>query len=385
MKPSNTPVLILVSLAVIFLTACNHSNKPLDLKASFGKQLFNDKALSRDGTQSCASCHDSQHAFIDPRMNNTSVNAITPGAVSVGQDKLSLGDVNTPMAAYAAFVPDFYYDDEEKLFKGGMFLNGRSSNLIEQAKQPFFNPVEMQNTKKAVVATVQAKYSETMISIFGSDIFSSVDVAFDAVASSIAAFERTEEFASFDSKFDKVLRGDASFTKQEQLGHDLFVAEDKANCAACHPVPKIDSSKMNSVFTDFSYDNLGVPKNELVRSKNGKESSFVDNGLFENVEVSDKGLKGAFRVSSLRNIAVTAPYMHNGVFRDLSTVVHFYNSRDVSGAINPETLLPWAPSEVDSTKNTEELGDLGLSDDEVSAIVAFMKTLTDERYEHLIQ
>ena len=76
--------------------------------------------------------------------------------------------------------------------------------------------------------------------------------------------------------------------------------------------------------------------------------------------------------------------MHNGVFKDLKTVVSFYNSRDVINALNPETNTPWKPSEVDSTKNTDELGSLGLSNEEVNAIVTFLKTLTDERYEHLI-
>lgn len=381
--------LILSSSIVLSLSACTHTDndqssgyaaEPIVL---FGKKLFHDKDLSKDGTQSCASCHDSKHAFIDPRVNLTSVDSITPGAVSLGQDDTSLGDINTPSITYSAFIPDFHFDSEEGLFKGGLFLNGRAHNLEKQAEQPLLNPVEMQNTKEAVVATVKTKYSATMQSIFGTDIFDSTETAFEAIATSIAAFEKTPLFASFDSKFDKVLRGEASFTAQEQLGHDLFIAEDKGNCAACHPVPELSFSKQESLFTDFSYDNLGAPKNERVRSQNGKAADFVDNGLFDNPNVSDENLKGAFRVPSLRNIAVTAPYMHNGVFRDLETVVEFYNSRDVADAINPETGENWAAAEVDSTKNTEESGNLGLSPEEVTAIVTFMKTLTDERYEHL--
>ena len=89
-------------------------------------------------------------------------------------------------------------------------------------------------------------------------------------------------------------------------------------------------------------------------------------------------------MATLRNIAVTGPYMHNGLFKDLKTVVHFYNTRDVEGAINPETGLPWEEGEVDATKNVNELGDLGLTDEEEDALVAFMKTLTDKQYEHLI-
>ena len=89
-------------------------------------------------------------------------------------------------------------------------------------------------------------------------------------------------------------------------------------------------------------------------------------------------------MSSLRNIAVTAPYMHNGIFTDLRTVISFYNDRDVEGAINPETGNEWRKPEVDATKNTEELGDLGLKEDEIDDILAFLKTLTDQRYEHLM-
>ena len=376
---------------VLFLTSCNHSdNDPqsssetIDSRKSLGEKLFNDVSLSKDGSQSCASCHDSDHAFIDPRPNLSSVDVTTPGAVSTGQDDISLGDINTPSAAYTAFVPEFHFDAEEALFKGGLFLNGRASNLAEQATQPFLNPAEMQNTMENVVATVEGKYADSMKSLYGEDIFDTTEAAFDAIADSIAAFEKTEQFATFDSKFDKVLKDEAAFSVEEQSGLDLFIAEDKGNCAACHPVPDKNSNKVNSLFTDFSYDNLGVPENKLVRAQNNMEADYVDEGLLNNPVVDDSELKGAFRVASLRNVAVTAPYMHNGVFRDLETVVHFYNSRDVRRAKNPETDTGWEKAEIGSTKNTEELGDLGLSSDEINDIVAFLKTLTDERYEHLI-
>ncbi len=384
MKPLIPPTLIILT-ATLLLTSCNQTdNNPIKSKERLGEKLFNDTSLSKNGTQSCASCHDSKHAFIDPRLNLTSIDTMTPGAVSTGQDEISLGDINTPSVTYAAFIPEFHFDNEEKLFKGGLFLNGRADNLVEQAKHPFLNPVEMQSTKEEVVAKVQAHYGESMRSIYGNNIFDSTETAFDAIANSIAAFERTEQFATFDSKFDRVLKGEAEFTADEKIGFSLFMAEDKGNCAACHSVPSRESNKVDSVFSDFTYDNLGVPKNTLVRKINGKGTEFIDNGLFDNPKVNDPGLKGAFRVSSLRNIAVTAPYMHNGVFKNLETVVHFYNTRDVQGALNPETQAPWEPAEVDSTKNVEELGNLGLSSDEENSIVAFLKTLTDERYEYLI-
>ena len=371
-----------MALVVLFLTASRPALS--ETRESLGEKIFNDKSLSKDGTQSCASCHDSQHAFTDPRKNKSSLNATLPGSVSTGQDGKSFGDINAPSATYAAFVPDFHFDKKEKLYVGGLFLNGRAKNLVEQAKQPFLNPSEMQTTEKKVVAKVKAKYSAAMKSLYGEHIFNSTKEAFTAVAKSIAAFERTEKFSSFDSKFDKVLKGKAHFTKEEELGLKLFKDEKKGNCAACHPVPTLESSKTESLFTDFTYDNLGGPKNKRVRSLNGKGSQFVDNGLLDNPKVKDKKLKGAFRVPSLRNVAVTAPYLHNGIFKNLETVVHFYNTRDVKGSVNPETQKPWGKAEVNIGKNVDELGNLELSDAEVKAIVAFMKTLTDERYEHLI-
>jgi cytochrome c peroxidase len=205
-----------------------------------------------------------------------------------------------------------------------------------------------------------------------------------AIADSIAAFEATAQFAPFDSKFDRVLSGEAEFSAEEKLGLELFTDEKKGNCAACHIVPTVDSDKVDRLFTDFTYDNLGLPKNTLVRLQNGKGQGYVDPGLYDNPQVNDPQLRGAFRVSGLRNIAVTGPYMHNGIFRNLSTTVHFYNSRDVKGALNPETQAPWEAPEIPDTMNTEELGDLGLSMQEVNAIVAFMETLTDAKYLHLI-
>lgn len=367
----------------ILLSACNDQSNLS--KEDLGRKLFNDVSLSRDGTQSCASCHDSQHAFIDSRINITSKDGITPSSVSTGQDQTSLGDINTPSAMYTAFNPDFHFDETEQLFVGGVFLDGRANNIIEQAKQPFLNPVEMQNTKEGVVLTVMNKYASSMQEIYGNDIFSETDKAFDAVANAIATFERTEEFSPFNSKFDKFLRGEVVLSDAEQRGMGFFIDENKGNCAACHPVPTKSNSKSGSLFTDFTYDNLGVPKNNMVRANNGKGKDFLDNGLFNHEVVEDEELKGAFRVSSLRNVAVTPPYMHNGVFSKLSTVVNFYNSRDVAGAINPETGSIWESAEVDATKNTDELGNLGLSELEINDIVTFLKTLTDEKYEHLIK
>lgn len=340
---------------------------------ALGEKLYHDTSLSKDKTMSCATCHDIDSAFVDPRPTNLSLGA------SLGDDLISIGDRNAPTAAYAKFIPRFHFDSHEGLYIGGQFLDGRASDLTAQAKGPFLNPVEMNMPDEASVITrVQenANYVQAFKEIYGDDIFNDTQKAYEALADTIAKFEKSNTFSPFSSKYDKALKGDAVLTEQEIRGLALF--NGKAQCHACHP-----SDGDKAQFTDFSYDNLGVPVNHALRSANGKGDSFIDNGLYDNPQVNDESLKGAFRVSTLRNIAVTGPYMHNGVFKDLATVVHFYNTRDVEGAINPETGEAWEKGEVDVNKNDAELGNLKLTAEEED-LVAFLKTLTDEQYEHLI-
>ena len=341
------------------------------LKANLGEKLYSDPNLSADRTMSCATCHSLDHAMIDPRETSMRLGG------SLGNDNVSIGDRNAPTAAYAMFSPDFHFDADESLYIGGQFLDGREKDLKGQAKGPFLNPGEMNMADaSAVVERVKESslYTLELVAIYGADILTDDELAYDAIADSIASFEKTAQFAPFDSKYDQFLAGQAELSPQEREGLALF--EGKAQCIACHPSSSEEDS--HPLFTDFSYDNLGVPVNNALRAANGIANS--DLGLGSVVDESD--LEGAFKVSSLRNIAVTGPYMHNGVFKDLKTVVHFYNTRD-TGGINPETNQVWQSGEVDANKNVNELGDLGLSDAEEDAIVAFLKTLTDKKFESL--
>ena len=140
-------------------------------------------------------------------------------------------------------------------------------------------------------------------------------------------------------------------------------------------------------FSNYQFHNIGVPVNERLRRLNGKGEDFVDRGLLENPQVDDPAQAGRFKVPTLRNVAVTGPYMHNGVFADLRTVVLFYNkynSRSAKRQINPETGEQWGAPEVADNLSLKEL-ETGpaLDDQRIDALVAFMKTLTDRRYEHL--
>jgi cytochrome c peroxidase len=297
---------------------------------------------------------------------------------------MKLADRNVPTASYVAFIPEFgtVIEDGETLFVGGQFLDGRSKDLKAQAGDPFLNPDEMQmESQSEVIDRVKENtlYLTKFEKVYGDDVFADVNKTYDALKDAIAAFEKTDFFAPFDSKYDRMLAGTYTFTDDEQAGMELFADEKRANCVACHPLLTEEGTAGH--FTDFTYDNLGVPANTALRQANGKGEEFIDHGLLANKDVNDTSLDGAFRVTTLRNIEVTGPYMHNGVFKDLKTVVHFYNTRDVAGAINPETGNPWRKPEVPATMNRDELGDLGLSDEEEDLIVSFLKTLSDKRYE----
>ncbi|KZD06934.1 MAG: methylamine utilization protein MauG [Thalassospira sp.] len=352
-------------------------------KAALGEALYFDTNLSKNRTQACASCHEPTTGFRDPRSE------IAHGAYSLGDDGASLGDRNAPMAAYAKFAPDFHFK-EDGTPVGGQFWDGRAKDLAEQAGGPPLNPVEMGMPDKAtVVARLQEDedYVESFKSLFGDDVWSDTDRAYAAMTDAIAAFERTDQFAPFDSKYDRFLRGEYKMTQQEELGRVLFFSQQFTNCNVCHQL-KSSPTAEGETFTNYEYHNIGVPRNVAVRLENAKDPDFTDNGLLDNPAIDDPAHKGKYKTPSLRNVAVTGPYMHNGVFSDLRTVIKFYNkynSRAKSAQLNPETKQPWGDAEVPETISLKELeqGD-ALDTKRIDALVAFLKTLTDARYEPLL-
>jgi cytochrome c peroxidase len=336
----------------------------LTQKQSLGKKLFFDENLSTPVGQSCATCHAPETGFANP-------NADYP--VSQGVHKDRFGNRNDLPAAYAAFSPPFHYDAEEGLYVGGQFWDGRAANLAEQAKGPFLNALEMGNPdEKTVVEKVRSsEYAGLFREVYGTAAFDDPNKAYDMIADAIAEYEKSSEVNQFSSKYDLYLAGKVALTEQELRGLDLFENEDRGKCAECHPNrPLADGTP--PLFTDFTYDNLGVPKNSenpfyyLPKEFNPDGLNFVDLGLGGVLNKTSEN--GKFKVPSLRNIAKTAPYFHNGIFKNLRQVVVFYNTRDIG---------PWAPPEVRANVNNEELGDLGLTEQEVDDIVAFMLTLSD--------
>jgi len=369
-------LLKLVLLLPLLYSATQARGMNFHSKKALGKALYSDKSLSKNRKMSCATCHHKKRAFIDIRKSSIGHMA------GFSADKQFIGDRNVPTASYSAQIPPFHsvIKDGEKVYIGGQFLDGRAKDLKEQAKGPFLNPIEMQMpSKEAVIERVKEnrRYRKAFKRIYGRDIFSDIDASYDALADAIASFEKSRVFSPFNSRYDKFLKGRKRLSKQELRGLALFSDTTRANCVACHPI-----SGNRPLLTNFKYNNLGVPINDELRALNGKGETFIDHGLLDNPNVDDVKFDGAFRVSTLRNIAETAPYMHNGIFKELKTVVHFYNTRDVEGAINPETGQPWRDAEVPATVNHTHMGDLGLSDAEEDDIVAFLKTLTDKRYQN---
>lgn len=367
-------------LILLFLL-CAAAFAGVNDQAKLGEMLFFDTSLSKNRTQSCATCHNPQHGFADNRDNGIG------GMVSLGDDGKSLGDRNAPTASYAVFSPHFGADPKTKKIKGGQFLDGRESDLKGQAGGPPLNPIEMGMASKSdVVSRLKENpiYVKTFEKLYGKGVLNNPDKGYDAMSRAIAAFESMSTFSPFDSKYDRYLKGQYTLTPQEELGKSLFFSNNNTNCATCHQLKGED--RTGETFSNYEYHNIGVPSNPTLFERGIVKTGFVDTGLAKNPKASEKANEGKFKVPTLRNIAVTAPYMHNGVFKDLRTVVMFYDKfNNPTRKLNPESGREWGAAEIEHSISTKELKAKKLSDEKVNALVAFMKLLTDKKYEHLIK
>lgn len=364
-----------VLAGAIFMAAAS-SATAMTAEEQLGHMLYSDKYLSKNHNQSCMSCHHPAAGWADP------VDAAMPDrfSVSFGSDRSLNGCRNAPPSGYAAFSPIFDLD----LLVGGQFWDGRADTLMDQAKGPFLNPVEMGNADEAAVIAAIADgsnpktelYQKLFKKAYGVDLrkINYNDTAlildlYDKVAEAIGTFEQTNRFTRFTSKYDYYLAGMATLSDQELAGLALFEDKNKAGCINCHPSKLQDNGDGTftpPLFTDFTYDNLGVPVNHNWMLERADCNINPDLGL--GGRLGDSSEDGKFKVSSLRNIEMTAPYAHNGYFATLEDIVHFYNTRDDG---------TWPAPEVAANVNMIELGALNLSPEEEAALVAFLQTLTD--------
>jgi cytochrome c peroxidase len=352
-----------------------------------GKLLFFDPQLSVNGNQSCSSCHALHVGTTGP---HSAINATV--AAYEGSVPGRFGDRKPPTAGYAGDSPVLSFDEAEGVWVGGMFWDGRATGkelgdpLAEQALGPFLNPVEQALPTPAAVASRACRHG-LFRKVWGAAVCRPENAAraFENVGRSIAAYERSREVTAFTSKYDAYLAGAAPLSDLEQRGLELF--EGRGRCSECHPSRPGPDGKP-PVFTDFTYDNLGFPRNLLDPSRPGAslaaDPTRTDPGLGGFLRsaghpqaVWEREL-GKFKVPTLRNVdqrpgglasgRFVKAYGHNGVFKSLEEVVHFYNTRDVE---------PWPAPEHADTVNREELGDLGLGAEDEAALVAFLATLTD--------
>lgn len=386
---------LLVALVFVTLASGVFAQELLPMEL-LGKFIYFDKISSPD-SMSCADCHAPMSGFTGPIPGINREGSVYRGAVPQ-----RFGNRKPPSAAYATFSPVFHYDEDEGLFVGGNFWDGRATGEIlgnpaaDQALGPFLNPVEHNNSSPQDVLEqiAESEYAMLWEEVWGEPIsyeaLEDIVANYDRVGLTIAAYEASSEVNPFSSKYDYFLKGQVNLTEQEALGLELY--EGKALCAECHPSQVGENGEL-PLFTDFTFDNLGVPKNPQ-NPFYKMDKVFLDDGSPINPDGKDwidPGLggflltrygwsgmaeenMGKHKVPTLRNVdkrpgnKSPKAFMHNGVFKSLEEVVHFYNTRDVED---------WADPEVFENVNTDELGDLGLTPEEEAAIVAFMKTLSD--------
>jgi cytochrome c peroxidase len=313
MKKSVCSILIIITSLFIVSSSFKDKNAEIKTKASLGKKLFSEKLLSKDATISCASCHKPQFAFADTVALSTGIGG-------------KLTQRNTPSVLNMKNRPYFFWD-------------GRATSLEEQALMPIQNTDEMGlPIDEAVKRLNESKVYKNLFQ----KIFKQNPTAKN-LGAAFSAYEKTLE--TVDSKFDDWSNNIKKLTASEERGRQLFVS-DKSKCFNCHRMED---------FTTDEFKNIGL--------YNGKE--WNDAGLYN---LTKKGNdKGKFKTPGLRNIAVTAPYMHNGMFKTLEEVVEYYN--------NPQKVIPNAINIDEDLKIP-----LGLTEKEKKDLIAFLKTLTDKKY-----
>ncbi len=293
-----------------------------------GKKIFNDKSLSKDNVMSCATCHDSKKAFTD---------GFTFAKSNKGKPLLR----NTPTLAYVAYQQSFFYDAI------AFSLEGQIKNVVENTQE--FH-TDLFSIEKAILS------DSTYVSAF--EKLYDDGVTNRNILNAITNYERS--LGDFTSKFDQNMQGKvANLSASEKNGFNLFMG--KATCATCHFPPTFNGT-VPPKYDESELENLGVPKN----ADFDNPIKDTDLGRYYLYNIEER--KYFFKTPTIRNITLTAPYMHNGVYSTLEEVVTFYNKGGGLGL------------GIDNPNQTLPEDQLELTDKETKDLVNFMKTLTDETY-----
>jgi cytochrome c peroxidase len=346
--------------------------------------LFAEKALSASGQQACASCHTDDNAHAD-----ATATLLPLGGVSMDQQ----GFRSSPSLMYLASNTAFRFD-ANGLPLGGFTWDGRANSRAEQASGPLLDSAEMANIDIAAVAKkVRAlPYFNDFVSQFNVPTVSTDQQIFDKLRTALQTYQQLDtDYLLFNSKFDKVADGAATFTAAEQRGLAIFNSPSQGNCASCH-TSRVGPAGERPLFTNFSYAALGLPRNPLIQKNT--DPAFFDMGLCgpKRTDLSTRtDLCGQFKVPTLRNIALTAPYFHNASVNTLIDAVGFYATRDidpgrwypsVNGQVQKFNDLPlsYRGNVISTTPFGQQPGTAPLlSAQNTADLVSFLQTLTDDR------
>jgi cytochrome c peroxidase len=363
---------------------------PAPARVALGRQVFFDTRLSEPAGTSCASCHDPQQGFAGNHGSRI--------GVALGSRPDLVGKRNVPSALYAAYIPPlFFYQDDDAPAPtpfGGLFTDGRVDTVAELVRHPMLDPLEMHNRSEADIARKlrTAPYADGFKRAFGPDVFATTASSLAALGAAMGAFLQSREMSPFSSRYDAWVQGRAQLTPLELRGLKLFKDPDRGNCASCHKFNETSSNPARSLFTDFGYDAVAVPRNRAIPAN--RDPRHFDEGLCATGRAKgwpDSGQWcGYFRTPSLRNVAARERYMHNGVFSNLRDVVAFYATR----AIEParwykdgrlfDDVAPRHRGNVNVATmpyNRRKGMKPALDDADIDAIVAFLRTLTDAPFE----
>jgi cytochrome c peroxidase len=362
-----------------------------DVRAALGRQIFFDQTLSDPPGTSCASCHDPAHAFSG---NNGSTNGVARGS-RPGH----FARRNTPSVLYLKFVKRFHYHWEEDAplpdAFGGFFWDGRADSLAALVEQPLTNPDEMNARDAAIVATkiAAAPYAGDLRKEYGALSPAALRTALDQA---IEAFLTSDEMAPFSSRYDDYLAGRSTLSPIEMRGLALFRDPEKGNCGSCHRVNLSSPDPSRSMFTDYGYEALAVPRNDQIPAN--RNPAYADLGLCERNDArshtNDPRLCGSFKTPSLRNVAARAYLMHNGEFTSLRDAVAFYATRSTDpqrwyGASAKFDDIPARyrryVNERVAPYDRREGENPRLDDRDIDALVAFLEALTDAPYREVAE
>ncbi|MBB5421893.1 cytochrome c peroxidase [Paraburkholderia sp. JPY158] len=392
---------------------------PLSAVAVLGKQIFFDKTLSASGQQSCATCHSPKHSYGPDNALSVQMGGLhldqagyrpppslaylyRQAPFSIGPDQ---GDTDAPVdiTRLASQAAGMQRAEKTALAapaapamvpQGGLFWDGRTDTLQNQAIGPLTNPVEMANASEADVARklLQTRYLDQFKRIFGVGIVNNPSLLIAEAMFAVGRYQTEDpSFHAFTSKYDYWLEGKARLTRAELHGLQLFNDKDKANCAGCH-LSQPSRDGLPPLFTDTQYEALGVPRNPAIPMN--KEPNFFDMGVcgpFRDDLAKQTQYCGMFLTPTLRNVAERKVFFHNGVYHDLRHVMDFYNlrdtapdkiyPRDASGkAIKYDDLPPRYHANIDvaDAPLDRKFGDQpAMTDQDIQDIIAFLKTLSD--------